>query len=90
MSAYVAYYNMIIIISAYLSFFFFFHIFNCNILLFIDYLGVCIVESCQPDIEGHYHASYPFGILGVLIAIITSGFAGVYFESILKSSKSSM
>lgn len=53
-------------------------------------LGVSIVEACQPDVEGHYHASYPFGIASVLIAILTSGFAGVYFEKILKSSKSSM
>jgi UDP-sugar transporter A1/2/3 len=53
-------------------------------------IGVSIVEACQNDVEGHYHASYPFGIASVLLAIVTSGFAGVYFEKILKSSKFSM
>ena len=53
-------------------------------------LGVCVVEACQPDVDGHYHASYPFGIVSVLIAILTSGFAGVYYEKIMKSSKWSM
>lgn len=52
--------------------------------------GVCIVEACQADIDGHYHASWPFGIISVTIAILTSGFAGVYFEKVLKSSKSSV
>ena len=52
--------------------------------------GVCIVEGCQPDIDGHYHASYGFGIMSVCTAILTSGFAGVYYEKILKSSKSSV
>ena len=52
--------------------------------------GVCVVEACQPDVDGHYHASYPYGIVSVLIAILTSGFAGVYYEKIMKSSKWSM
>jgi UDP-sugar transporter A1/2/3 len=53
--------------------------------------GVCVVEVSQPDIEGsHYHAGPFVGTLSVLTAIITSGFAGVYFEKILKTSAYSM
>lgn len=52
-------------------------------------VGVGIVESSQHDIQVH-HASNVAGIISVVVAIVTSGFAGVYFELILKASKSSI
>ena len=53
-------------------------------------VGVSIVELSQHDIEGHYHAELFIGIISVLVAITTSGFAGVYYEKILKTSKLSI
>jgi UDP-sugar transporter A1/2/3 len=52
-------------------------------------LGVSMVESSQHDILPH-HASNIVGLLAVIVACITSGFAGVYYEKVLKSSRSSI
>jgi UDP-sugar transporter A1/2/3 len=52
-------------------------------------VGVSMVESSQNDILPH-HASNIIGVLSVVVACLTSGFAGVYFEKITKSSKSSI
>jgi UDP-sugar transporter A1/2/3 len=52
-------------------------------------LGVSMVESSQHDIQPH-HASDIMGILCVATACLTSGFAGVYFEKIVKSTRSSI
>ncbi len=52
-------------------------------------LGVSMVESSQHDIVPH-HASNIVGLLAVIVACITSGFAGVYYEKVLKSSRSSI
>lgn len=58
-------------------------------LIFALAIGVGMVESSQNDIQAH-HASNMAGIMSVIVAILTSGFAGVYFEKILKASKSSI
>eukprot|EP01039_Chlorochromonas_danica_P006870 gene6870-7593_t len=60
----------------------------CAILLLA--IGVSIVESSQHDISPNHHASSIVGFFSVIIAILTSGFAGVYFEKVLKSSRSSI
>ncbi len=52
-------------------------------------IGVSSVESSQHDILEH-HVSNIGGYLSVVVACLTSGFAGVYFEKIAKSSKSSI
>lgn len=52
-------------------------------------IGVSMVESSQVEIVPH-HASDVIGILSVITACLTSGIAGVYFEKILKSSRSSI
>ncbi len=52
-------------------------------------VGVSMVESSQHDIQPH-HASDVMGIVSVATACLTSGFAGVYFEKILKASRSSI
>ena len=52
-------------------------------------LGVGMVESSQVEIVPH-HASNITGIVAVVFACLTSGVAGVYFEKILKSSRSSI
>jgi solute carrier family 35 (UDP-sugar transporter), member A1/2/3 len=52
-------------------------------------IGVGMVESSQHDILPH-HASNLVGMISVIIACITSGFAGVYYEIVLKSSRSSI
>lgn len=52
-------------------------------------LGVSMVESSQHEVATH-HISNAVGMMSVLIACVTSGFAGVYFEKVLKSSKSSI
>jgi UDP-sugar transporter A1/2/3 len=51
--------------------------------------GVSMVQSSQTDVHIH-HASNFIGVLAVVFACLTSGFAGVYFEKTLKSSKSSI
>lgn len=51
--------------------------------------GVGMVQSSQREFVAH-HASNIIGILSVILACITSGLAGVYFEKILKSSKSTI
>eukprot|EP01038_Epipyxis_sp_PR26KG_P010420 gene10420-13996_t len=51
--------------------------------------GVGLVESSQNEII-HNHASNFIGVISVFTAIITSGLAGVYFEKIMKASKSSI
>jgi UDP-sugar transporter A1/2/3 len=52
-------------------------------------IGVGMVESSQHDILPH-HASDFIGMMSVLVACITSGFAGVYYEKVLKASRSSV
>jgi UDP-sugar transporter A1/2/3 len=52
-------------------------------------IGVSLVESSQHEIS-HHHFSNMIGMLAVTIACLTSGFAGVYFEKVLKSSNSSI
>jgi len=51
--------------------------------------GVSMVQSSQTDVHIH-HASNFIGVLSVIFACLSSGFAGVYFEKTLKSSKSSI
>ena len=51
--------------------------------------GVSMVQSSQTDVHIH-HASNFIGVISVICACLTSGFAGVYFEKTLKSSKSSI
>lgn len=53
-------------------------------------IGVSLVESSQHEAASAHHISNVLGIVAVVIACITSGFAGVYFEKVLKSSKSSV
>lgn len=52
-------------------------------------MGVGMVESSQHDILPH-HASDIVGMISVFVACVTSGFAGVYYEKVLKSSRSSI
>lgn len=52
-------------------------------------IGVSMVESSQHEIIPH-HASNVTGVVSVILACLTSGLAGVYFEKILKSSRSSI
>ena len=52
-------------------------------------LGVAMVQSSQKEFHAH-HASNIVGLFSVVIACLTSGFAGVYFEKILKVSKTSI
>ncbi len=52
-------------------------------------IGVSMVESSQHEILPH-HASNIIGMLSVALACITSGFAGVYYEKVLKTSTSSI
>lgn len=52
--------------------------------IFAVTVGVAVVEISKHDMEGHYHASLAVGLFCVFIAITTSGFAGVYFELILR------
>jgi UDP-sugar transporter A1/2/3 len=52
-------------------------------------IGVSMVESSQHDILPH-HASNVIGMISVAFACMTSGFAGVYYEKVLKTSNSSI
>lgn len=52
-------------------------------------IGVSIVESSQHEISPH-RASSIVGFISVITACLTSGFAGVYFEKVLKSSRTSI
>ena len=52
-------------------------------------LGVGMVQSSQTDVH-LYHASNVVGLLCVLLACLTSGFAGIYFEKTIKASKTSI
>jgi len=52
-------------------------------------IGVSMAESSQLEIVPH-HASNIVGIVSVIFACLSSGLAGVYFEKILKSSKSNI
>lgn len=52
-------------------------------------IGVSIVESSQHEIVPH-HTGNVVGMLAVITACTTSGFAGVYYEKVLKSSKTSI
>ena len=51
--------------------------------------GIAAVQSAESDVHYH-HASEVVGTLSVILACITSGFAGVFFEKTLKDSKSSI
>jgi UDP-sugar transporter A1/2/3 len=52
-------------------------------------LGVSMVESSQVEVVPN-HASNITGVVAVVFACLSSGVAGVYFEKILKSSRSSI
>lgn len=52
-------------------------------------LGVGMVESSQHEIVPHT-ASNAVGVVSVIFACLTSGFAGVYFEKILKDTRSTI
>jgi solute carrier family 35 (UDP-sugar transporter), member A1/2/3 len=52
-------------------------------------IGVSMVQLSQADIQSH-HNSYSVGIESVILACMTSGFAGVSYEKTLKASKSSI
>lgn len=52
-------------------------------------LGVSMVESSQVEIVPN-HASNVTGVVAVVFACLSSGVAGVSFEKILKSSRSSI
>ena len=52
-------------------------------------LGVSMVQSSEADVQQH-HATLLAGVESVVVACLISGLAGVYFEKILKSSKSSI
>lgn len=52
-------------------------------------IGVSMVQLSQADIQLH-HNSYSVGIESVILACLTSGFAGVSYEKTLKASKSSI
>eukprot|EP01032_Pedospumella_encystans_P007611 gene7611-9113_t len=52
-------------------------------------LGVGMVESSQMEIVPN-HVGKIAGVVAVIFACLTSGVAGVYFEKILKSSRSSI
>lgn len=52
-------------------------------------VGVGMVESSHVDLLPH-RVSDLGGMVAVIIACITSGFAGVYFEKVLKASRSSV
>lgn len=52
-------------------------------------IGVSMVQSSQTDIQQH-HATLLVGVESVVIACFISGLAGVSFEKIVKSSKSSI
>ncbi|ETN37289.1 uncharacterized protein HMPREF1541_08280 [Cyphellophora europaea CBS 101466] len=58
--------------------------------LFVLTMGVACVQIPSAGTPTSFHqGSYPLGILAVAIACLCSGFAGVYFEKVLKSSSSS-
>jgi UDP-sugar transporter A1/2/3 len=59
------------------------------LLILVLAVGVGMAESSQNDIEAD-HASNLAGIVSVTVSIMTSGFAGVFFEKIMKDSKSSI
>jgi UDP-sugar transporter A1/2/3 len=52
-------------------------------------IGVSLVESSQHEIAAH-HISNVLGMFSVALACLTSGFAGVYYEKVMKSSPSSI
>ncbi|XP_067137130.1 CMP-sialic acid transporter-like [Centruroides vittatus] len=51
--------------------------------IIILFLGIVIVQL-QPQHTNSYHGNYLLGISSVLVICICAGFAGVYFEKILK------
>ena len=53
-------------------------------------IGVALVQLSQSDDKGDDKANSIAGLLSVVLSCMTSGFAGVYFEMVLKSSKASL
>lgn len=65
--------------------------------LLLLFLGVCVIQLDLKENSGtkttnqeNYQKDLFGGSLAVLVATLTSGFAGVYFEKILKESKASL
>lgn len=52
--------------------------------------GVALVQLSQSSGGADEHTNSFLGLISVLCACMTSGFAGVYFEMVLKSSKASI
>ena len=52
--------------------------------------GVALVQLSQLTEHGDSKSNSLIGLISVLFSCVTSGFAGVYFESVLKNSKASI
>lgn len=53
-------------------------------------VGVALVQLSQLSSSGQEKSNSVAGLISVLLGCLTSGFAGVYFEMVLKSSKASI
>lgn len=53
-------------------------------------VGVALVQLSQLSSSGQVKSNSVAGLISVLLGCLTSGFAGVYFEMVLKSSKASI
>lgn len=53
-------------------------------------IGVALVQLSQGNDKGDDKVNSIAGLLSVVLSCLTSGFAGVYFEMVLKSSKASL
>ncbi|XP_077438953.1 UDP-galactose translocator [Vanacampus margaritifer] len=58
--------------------------------LLLLFIGVAIVQVQQGGSKGAEKANYAVGLAAVVVSCLSSGFAGVYFEKILKGSSASV
>uniref|UniRef100_A0A3B4WQ90 Solute carrier family 35 member 2 n=1 Tax=Seriola lalandi dorsalis TaxID=1841481 RepID=A0A3B4WQ90_SERLL len=58
--------------------------------LLLLFAGVAVVQVYSASVTGSSNQNYMVGLVAVVISCLSSGFAGVYFEKILKGSSASV
>ncbi|XP_033123777.1 CMP-sialic acid transporter-like [Anneissia japonica] len=58
--------------------------------LLILFTGIALVQLDSANVKQDSHYNYTYGLVAIILSCLCSGFAGVYFEKVLKGSDTSL